>query len=286
MSHICYFPYGGVPDSSSPPMIPCDPSAQTTACCAPGDSCFDNGLCLSQQFFFYRGGCTEKSFPSASCATRCTGLASDQLAMKSSKLIEPSMYNVNWREPGRWPYIAAVQNTFQVVLPCGNIYSAGPHQTFTCSKNETDCLIANFTMPLSSPTATSITGNVVVDASSSNTSTTSTVTVTASASISACPTKQAESTGISAATLGVAIAVPVVVLSILALSGLFFYWREHKKRVNAEKAQPYPNTQAYSNAQAYPNAHSQDPKPPVEIGANGVRTYELAGADGQGPIRL
>jgi uncharacterized transporter YbjL len=154
---------------------------------------------------------------------------------------------------------------FQVISPCQNVYYGG--QKWVCSPDVADCVNGNFTLAASNVTATKITGNV---ASSLNTSTVSTITATTSA----CPTSPTQNTGVSSTTLGVAVAVPVVVLSILALLGLFFFFREHKKRVNAERA-------AQDRANATTISHPQDSKIPIaEIGGN--RTYELPTTDGQG----
>jgi len=82
--------------------------------------------------------------------------------------------------------------------------------------------------------------------------------------------------------LGVAVAVSAVVLFLLALVGLIFFLREHKKRVNAEKSATNQTSevgqlQSPDPLVAQPVAQPQSSKPSVsEIGRNSLSgMYEL-----------
>lgn len=69
----CFYPNGSpaTAASGSPRMLPCLPNAINSACCASNDSCLANGMCLSEDLFFYRGACTTVQYPSDSCPQFC-----------------------------------------------------------------------------------------------------------------------------------------------------------------------------------------------------------------------
>lgn len=65
----CYNPDQSVP---SKPYSPCDTAIGVhSACCATGDQCTENGYCLGNANYVYRGGCTDISWQSSNCAQEC-----------------------------------------------------------------------------------------------------------------------------------------------------------------------------------------------------------------------
>ncbi|KFY28661.1 hypothetical protein V493_02816 [Pseudogymnoascus sp. VKM F-4281 (FW-2241)] len=78
-SPVCYGPKG----LQSEKYYPCEPNAEISACCAPGDICFSNGLCAPSadtiakhppNFFvspFFWNGCSDPTFKDPRCFSAC-----------------------------------------------------------------------------------------------------------------------------------------------------------------------------------------------------------------------
>lgn len=47
------------------------PDSAGSACCTAGDICTTGGYCLNNQYYPYRGACTDKSWNSGNCASEC-----------------------------------------------------------------------------------------------------------------------------------------------------------------------------------------------------------------------
>lgn len=73
----CWFPDGSPGPTS---YTPCNSSSIKGQACCGGpegfpDICTTSGLCIGHAGFFYRGGCTDRSFNPEACATVCvTGM--------------------------------------------------------------------------------------------------------------------------------------------------------------------------------------------------------------------
>ncbi|KAK0659672.1 hypothetical protein DIS24_g3870 [Lasiodiplodia hormozganensis] len=63
----CYYPDGNTISDD----VPCDSSAEQSACCGSGATCMMNGLCLNYGLFS-RGSCTDSSWESDACPQQCT----------------------------------------------------------------------------------------------------------------------------------------------------------------------------------------------------------------------
>lgn len=73
----CYSIAGVEVDS----LFSCNPSAENSACCSPGDICYSNGLCAPSQESidagaatitpFFWDGCTDPTFEDSSCFPEC-----------------------------------------------------------------------------------------------------------------------------------------------------------------------------------------------------------------------
>ncbi|KAG6182938.1 hypothetical protein E4U27_001586 [Claviceps purpurea] len=73
LAQDCYWPAGG----SGAKLLACGTTAADTshsACCYKDHYCLSNGLCFEPaSMTMYRGGCTDKTFKSPSCASYCYG---------------------------------------------------------------------------------------------------------------------------------------------------------------------------------------------------------------------
>jgi hypothetical protein len=73
----CYFPNGNEIHSTnlSTTYEPCnDLVGATSQCCATDQGCSANGLCISKQNWYSRGGCTDPTFQSPFCVAICTSI--------------------------------------------------------------------------------------------------------------------------------------------------------------------------------------------------------------------
>ncbi|KAH6680593.1 hypothetical protein B0J14DRAFT_269242 [Halenospora varia] len=250
MSKSCYYPDGSLvgADNLHPVMIPCDPKAETSACCHKADICYANGLCGSDYWWPYRGACTDKTWKSKACPSYCASAASGGLL-----------------------------DSFQIITSCEE-----PHimpRKFACADTLAGCAKGNFSMSTSKVLVVNLTA---ADASSSISTTTASFlsqsssssapsttslgmsfTTTAASVATACTSstgasvEKTKNNGITPAVLGISIVVPLLIALVLAIF-LFF---EHKKRVGLEKLQseralvgmgpPAPST-AYSTSQTEP----------------------------------
>jgi hypothetical protein len=62
-------------------LFSCNPSAENSVCCSPGDICYSNGLCAPSQEYinagaapitpFFWNGCTDPTFQDSSCFPEC-----------------------------------------------------------------------------------------------------------------------------------------------------------------------------------------------------------------------
>ena len=77
----CYWPNGSLDTA----RIPCSDTSNGTqsACCYSTDICSRSGYCLNDKGFVYRASCTDQTWKSTSCPTRCTS-SEGKLAPKQS----------------------------------------------------------------------------------------------------------------------------------------------------------------------------------------------------------
>ena len=93
IAQTCYFPDKTVAERDTPCHTPTGGGA--SSCCAEGDICLDNNLCMSQTGYlgFSRGTCTDISWQSGNCSQYCadgkshlnTPLPGSQLRRRSTK---------------------------------------------------------------------------------------------------------------------------------------------------------------------------------------------------------
>jgi hypothetical protein len=216
----CYYPNA----ASASPHTPCDESAETSACCNPGDLCLSNGYCF-QQFGAWanrlaRGSCTDSTWSSSICPQFCD----------DGKCSPESPRTFLLYHPRQATYVNLIVQTFTGV----SIYLAFedvPTLTsgFCCQRayNVSTQLCEAETHGSYDPFAL-VSGTAIYNrangstlppstiVSSSNVTTTVTVTATASP----------RSTNIT--TVAAGIAVPLGVLLILATIGLILFWRKYR----------------------------------------------------------
>jgi len=67
-AQTCYYPNGETANG----LVPCNPSANVTACCKDSDLCLTNGFCFSPGLnSIVRRACTDKTFNSTDCPRTC-----------------------------------------------------------------------------------------------------------------------------------------------------------------------------------------------------------------------
>ncbi|KAK3987264.1 hypothetical protein QBC44DRAFT_127311 [Cladorrhinum sp. PSN332] len=80
-STVCVWPNGDTAPKSD--LEECGRKAPTM-CCAPGDICMSNGLCVGPNTTFYRGGCTDGHWFESSCPSYCLDGHQDTAVLISS----------------------------------------------------------------------------------------------------------------------------------------------------------------------------------------------------------
>lgn len=71
----CYFPNGSEIQNSNTTYEACNGIAGATSqCCATSEGCSANGLCVSTEGQYSRGGCTDPTFRSPFCLSICTSI--------------------------------------------------------------------------------------------------------------------------------------------------------------------------------------------------------------------
>ena len=94
MSIACYANNGSLYKNTETVYIPCNITAVQSgghsACCAIGDLCLSNGLCMDPDMEakganqYWRNGCTDKTFQDSSCANVCRGKGMWQITTNKS----------------------------------------------------------------------------------------------------------------------------------------------------------------------------------------------------------
>ncbi|KAN0095759.1 hypothetical protein V8E51_016470 [Hyaloscypha variabilis] len=191
----CYYPNA----ASASPHTPCDESAETSACCNPGDLCLSNGYCF-QQFGAWanrlaRGSCTDSTWSSSICPQFC-----DDVQTFTGVSIYLAFEDVPTLTSG-----FCCQRAYNVSTQLCEAETHGSYDPFA---------LVSGTAIYNRANGSTLPPSTIV--SSSNVTTTVTVTATASP----------RSTNIT--TVAAGIAVPLGVLLILATIGLILFWRKYR----------------------------------------------------------
>ncbi|CZT42544.1 uncharacterized protein RSE6_02468 [Rhynchosporium secalis] len=197
-SSACWLPDGQT-RSPTGRRAPCDPSELNSACCAAGEACMGNGLCLSQNGLIYRRACTDRDWKDPACSTFC---------------IEAS-----GRHTGQ-------QTDFEFLKPC-NAGTPGSAPTgilvWICGLNN-NCSDPSTTFPL-------IVGSSDPSSIQSSNQTPAQTLALASSSSNPNLTSKDECSS-SKTTIGAGIGVPLGVLLVMAL--LWAFW-ERRRRSTAKQ---------------------------------------------------
>jgi hypothetical protein len=85
-SQQCYGVDGSVLDKS---YTPCNPNAKHSGCCASGDICLSNGLCMGTQGasigMIFSRGCTDSTGNDVACPQQCSGCMFDRNDMSNAR---------------------------------------------------------------------------------------------------------------------------------------------------------------------------------------------------------
>ncbi|OQV00552.1 hypothetical protein CLAIMM_06032 [Cladophialophora immunda] len=210
-SASCYWPNGQLVTEYN--YQPCNTGSDPAhaACCDLRTSvCTENGYCFGNANYIYRGGCTDSTWSSSSCAQAC------------SFEVEADLSN------------------FANILDCdGGSGKATQNQSWCCGAEDgSSCCQNSFQVAFGRPYfPTSTTSNVAststtVSSSGAKKTSSTTPTTTTSAAASTTPSSgngsDTQSIGIGG---GVGVSVGALVLAIMA----FLIFKERKRRVTAEQ---------------------------------------------------
>lgn len=233
-SSVCWFPDGQTNGKSvSPQFVSCDPTAAQSPCCAYGETCTGNGLCLSGNGLIYRGGCTDSTFKSSACPKNCVASTGDFSGM--SYFFQVDFVCVWFNRQVTDPFLLGTQSSFNFLKPC----SGNNGVNWVCGIDG-DCSNSSKTFGLivGNPTAWKITGNLS-DTITSSTSTPSTIPTSSPTSAASAASSNQSCTSKSA-TVGAAVGVPLGVL--LLLLSVLFLWQRRKGKRQYEEVQRDLNT--------------------------------------------
>ncbi|KUJ12612.1 uncharacterized protein LY89DRAFT_210876 [Mollisia scopiformis] len=235
----CWFPDGQTNGASgSPEFVPCNPSAAQSACCAVGETCVGNNLCLSGNGLMYRGGCTDKTFSNGACPSLCTD------------------------DTGR---NAGPQDSWIFMKPCDA--STGKLQ-WVCDL-AADCTNSSlrFDLIVGGPQEVNITGTLSTSSSTTSPTTSTSSSLPSSSSTNDCTSKRTSSVAIDG--VGAGVGASLGVLFLLAL--VWGFWERRKRIMTPSIQQQQQQQQDYSTITATENKYPI----PQEAPDNVVRS-ELA----------
>lgn len=260
----CFFPNGiTTGDDASPTMVPCDPAAPVSACCAVGHSCTGSGLCYSSSGEIYRGGCTDKTFKDAACPSICAeagdGINSGESAPVSDDCATCSLVVISTNAD--YADMEGAQSGFHFLTSC----PAAADSSWACATDQCTNSSATFSHQIGPIMQLNITGNIEQASCSSSPSPSPSSVLQPSISPAA---NCLSSTCHSRSTTTVAVALGVT-LGILLLSAISWaLWERHKRtRVVAHFAGAGGMVDMSRNGSpTFLVEHNTPPTPLVEIG--------------------
>lgn len=197
----------------------CDPSNSTSVCCKLKEACMENGLCSTPYGFLYRGGCTDRSFKSGFCPTKCID---SELWNKEHLNFFSHWSQLLFLDFNR-PWVNACQKSANV----SGAYCCDNDNSGDCCNNADSTFVLGALVTSVSIVTESITRNYTIS-SSSTISSSFTNTMPASTSTSnASPSTTSSSSGVK---FGVGAGVGVGALVTIALALLWSLWRRSGAR--------------------------------------------------------
>lgn len=260
MATACYFPSGNDTGST---YIPCNQTAvangEHSACCAPNDMCFTNGLCKANPDNWnwnWRVGCTDQTWKDPACPNYCRGIEQDDQA----HVIFQCQDNGTWCCATGDPNLFARNYNFTCCDISGLTFKAAAvvytHASVSLaitsltssdsSSSETSFLSSPTTNVQPQPTSLSVSGIAA--------STTASVTQTA-ASLNATVTGSKP----PALAIGLGVGIPLAI--ILIAIACFAFWRlgqRQSQRASAQAKEDLAKEHSISEVHSIPT-HSVPP---------------------------
>lgn len=220
----CYWPNGNQipPSAKYSPCLPNPISGRDQshfACCDDAAICTDQGLCVGSANWFYRGGCTDKSWASSSCASACVAKTTND-TFDQGGFVNLVVCG-NGTRSAEWCCESAGGGGSSCCAAASNMLLGRPY-----------AFVPNSTASTSSSTSSATTSGTLA---SSTMSSSTAGTATGAAASGSSGHSQALSSGSDSTKigLGVGLGLGLGLLLIALLS--FFIFRERKRRVQAEK---------------------------------------------------
>ncbi|KAL1598812.1 hypothetical protein SLS60_007954 [Paraconiothyrium brasiliense] len=230
MAAECYANNGSLYANTAATYVPCNITAvengDHSSCCAIGDLCMTNGLCMEQQNeqkganHYWRNGCTDKTWKDPACPNYCRGKE------------EPDHFNAFIF------YCFDPTNEF-CCAPQGTLEAGVTGRNTSCCND--DDLVFKAAAPVIEGTAaaalprltTSSSISISTSSASASSQSTSGTSVTAATTIAqsatASPIASAESSGMSSgAKAGLGVGVTLGVIAVLAIVSAVFFMRRRK----------------------------------------------------------
>ncbi|KAK3367720.1 hypothetical protein B0H63DRAFT_489680 [Podospora didyma] len=244
----CYFP-NGVPSTD----IPCDSTAPVSMCCGGRSSCLSSGLCLLEKttadsgISYARGTCTDATWKSPFCPQHCR--LSQETARGNTSAYDFRAGGVQvwecigegYAEPAAYCCESIQEKTrccqtaeAVFLLPGATVGNAASVQTFSSTSSRSSTTSQSTTSP---GRTSSFTDSSAASTSLSSTPVTGNSLTGSGAAVDSAQPSGGGGGGLSReATLGIAIAIPLVLVALVA--GLVFLWCRRKRQSAANYAAP------------------------------------------------
>ncbi|KFY68295.1 hypothetical protein V498_10676 [Pseudogymnoascus sp. VKM F-4517 (FW-2822)] len=231
-SAICY----GTTGLQSDKKFPCEPDAEVSACCDPGDICFSNGLCSPSQalkdkkpkgFYltpFFWGACSDPTYKDPKCFSAC--FTNPGNGVQSCPEAGPNAYccfgysGCDCSDPDQ--VVTAIAGSIVATIDF-DVTSARSTTSRTTSSTATSTHTSSTTSSTDTPSSTS----------ASKDSTATTAEPEAITTTNTSQDQGDQETKSSALPIGVGVGVGVVVLIAIAAATFFFLRRRRQKAQEA-----------------------------------------------------
>lgn len=265
MATECYANNGSLYSNTAATYVPCDPTAVESgghsSCCAIGDLCMSNGLCMEASNepkglnHYWRNGCTDKTWKDPACPNFCRG---EGMSVERSRRMLAHMFT---EEPNHYNafifYCYDPQNEF-CCAPQGTLEAGVTSRNTSCCND--DELVFKADKPAVTGTALAVLPRISKFSSSSSSATSASTAssdselisltsatsarTTATMSITSVAAEASDSSGMtSGARAGLGVGVTLGILAVLAIVGVFLFKRRRK-------ANPHGTAHLLSNSKA------------------------------------
>ncbi|KAK7188316.1 hypothetical protein PSPO01_05507 [Paraphaeosphaeria sporulosa] len=233
MAAECYANNGSLYANTAATYVPCNLTAvengEHSSCCAIGDLCMTNGLCMEPANeakganHYWRNGCTDKTWQDPACPNVCRG---DE---------EPNHYNafIFYCFDPKNEFCCAPQGTLEAGVTGRNTSCCNDEDLVFKASAPVIAGTAAAALPRVSTTISSTSSSLLSTSTSSQSSSTKSATATGETVTSSTPTASSESSGLSSgAKAGMGVGITLGVLAVLAIVGVLFFMRRRKANRN------------------------------------------------------